>query len=355
MNPSYLWVLLALLLCVICKEERNKGHISELQYLEYLEDISPFLLAVHGGAGSYERNSTTFEKEELVKQGLLEALRAGYKVLKSNRSSLEAVREAIIKFEDNPLFNAGRGGAINEKFEIELDASLMDGSQMKVGAVAAVKHVKNPILAAEKVLKETRHVLLAGDGADDWAKNINLTIVPNYYFFTQEKIDEWFKAKDRKENLQLENKHKMGTVGAVALDKLGHLSAGTSTGGITYKMAGRVGDSPITGAGNYANDATCAVSCTGQGEVMMKKVLAFDIHARMLYKSISLQKASEEVFSSINSGTGGYIAIDRQGNVQMPFNTGGMARGYVRQDGKAFIYVFREGEDLTPIEYDISG
>ncbi len=322
-------------------------------------DSPSFLIAVHAGAGSYTRSQINFEKEALIKEGLLEALKAGFDVLKRNGSNVEAVREAIIKLEDNPLYNAGKGGKINQNFEVESDASIMDGSYLGVGGVAAIKHVKNPILAAEAVLKQTPHVLLVGDSADEFAKNKGLTVVPNNYFMTEERIKEWFEAKREDEDeakivKEKATKDKMGTIGSVALDTQGHLAAATSTGGITYKMPGRVGDSPIAGAGNYANDNTCAVSCTGAGEIMIRRVMAFDIHARMLYKGLSLKESSDEVINSVEKDTGGFIAIDKDGHVHMPYNSGGMARGYIRQDGKAFIYIFAEGEDLTPVEYDLS-
>ena len=324
----------------------------------YSSDSPSFLIAVHAGAGSYNRTEVSFEKEVAIKEGLLEALKAGFDVLKNNGSNVEAVREAIIKLEDNPLYNAGKGGKINQNFEVELDASIMDGSTyLRVGGVAAVKHVKNPILAAEAVMNHTPHVLLVGCAADEFAKKQGLTIVPNNYFFTEDRIKEWFEAKrDHEAKIVKEKatKDKMGTVGAVALDTRGHLAAATSTGGITYKMPGRVGDSPLAGAGNYANDMTCAVSCTGEGEIMIKRVMAFDIHARMLYKSLSLKESTDEVINSVAKDVGGFIAIDKDGHVHMPFNSGGMARGYIRQDGKAFIYIFAEGEDMTPVEYDLS-
>jgi len=270
-------------------------------------------------------------------------------VLKSNGSHLDAVEQAIIELENCPVLNAGRGGKINQNYEIELDASIMNGRNLKCGAVASCKRVKNPILSARKVMENTPHVFLVGEAVDNFARDNLLEMVPNEYFFTQERIKEWNDAKEKK----YETLSKKGTVGAVCQDKERNIAAATSTGGTTYKMAGRVGDSPIIGAGNYANNTSCGVSCTGTGETMIRNCVAFDLHARMSYKGISLKKASEEVISNLEEGTGGFIAVDKDGNIEMSFNSPGMARGYVREDGKAFIYVFNEKDDLTPCEFDI--
>lgn len=317
---------------------------SSLLFLE-----NNFVIAVHAGAGSYNRTKITLNDERLIKQGILNALKTGYTILKNGGSHLEATEGAIIKLEDYPLFNAGKGGKINQNFEVELDASIMDGSNLNCGAVATVKNIKNPIKAAKKVMTDTQHILLVGDGADTFGKNKELETVSNYYFFTPNTIKEWFDTKAKKIPVK-----KTGTVGAVALDINGNLAAATSTGGTSYKMPGRVGDSPIIGAGNYANNESCAVSCTGIGEVMIKRAMAYDIHARMVYKSLSLRDAAKEVMNSIGDDVGGFISIDRYANVEMPYNSAGMARGYVKQNGVAYIYVFRQGEDLTPIEFDIN-
>ena len=307
-----------------------------------------FIIAVHGGAGSYNRTNLSISDEQFVKEGILEALRAGYHMLNAGGNHLLATEEAIVKLEDNPIFNAGKGGKINQIFEVELDASIMDGSTLNCGAVGATKVIKNPIKAAKKVMTDTNHILLVSNGADTFAKDVGLEIVPNYYFLTPKTIMEWFDAKEKK----IPQK-RTGTVGAIALDLNDNLAAATSTGGTTYKMPGRVGDSPLIGAGNYANNESCAVSCTGIGEVMIKRTMAFDIHARMVYKNISLKQATQEVMDSLDNDVGGFISIDRFGNVEMPFNSSGMARGYVRADGIAHIYLFRDGQDLTPTEYDI--
>jgi len=309
-----------------------------------------FALAVHGGAGDYKRALLSKEREQELKNGVLEALKCGFEVLKNDGNHLDAVHAAIISLEDFPLVNAGKGGKINQKYEIELDASLMDGATKKCGAIAACKTVKNPINAARAVMEKTCHVMLVGEAVDYFARESFIETVPNEYFFTEEKIQEWHDAK----KLKYETLSKSGTVGAVSVDKKKNVAAATSTGGTTYKMAGRVGDSPIIGAGNYANNSSVGVSCTGTGEVMMKNCVAFDVHARMTYKGISLKEAAREVISNIEENTGGFIAVDKYANVEMPFNSVGMLRGYVKQDGKAFVYVFGEKDDYTPCEYDIN-
>lgn len=361
-----------------------------------------FIIAVHGGAGSYNRSEISIEKEIIIKQGIFNALKAGFSEFKQGHSSLEATKAAIITFEDNPHFNAGKGGKITQNFEVELDASIMDGSNLKCGAVAGVKHIKNPIKAAEMVMMKTPHILLACDSADLFAKENNLEIVENTYFFTKERIDEWIKEHDKRRNytetkqfspsmtlktpsINLKNdfsidedyktksiqfsdysmnleflksvKNKVdlkGTTGAVALDMYRHLAAATSTGGTTYKMSGRIGDTPLIGAGNYANDKSIAISCTGTGEEMIRRSTAFDLHARMTYKQIGILDAAKEVMAEFDDDTGGFIAIDKNGKVVMPYNTSGMARGYVTDNGKAYIAIFSEGSDLTPNYYDIS-
>jgi beta-aspartyl-peptidase (threonine type) len=306
---------------------------------------SKFTIAVHGGAGSYTRDMISLEREVELKDGILEALKAGYMVLTRNGTHMEATEQAIISLENNPLFNAGKGARINQDLEIELDASMMDGATLQCGGVAAVKKVKNPIKAARLVMEQTPHVLIVGPAMDKLAEEKGLEIVDNSYFFTIERLQEYLKDK--------EPKSKSGTVGSVAQDSRGNLAAMTSTGGYTNKMSGRVGDSPLIGVGNYANNESMAVSCTGHGEVMMRNVLAYDLHARMVYKGSTLNDATEEIFSHLEANAGGMIVIDKEGNIALPFNTPGMWRGYVREDGKAYVYLFKIGEDYTPVEYDL--
>lgn len=308
-----------------------------------------FTLAIHSGAIDDERAKFSKELEEEFKLGLKNALRQGYEVLKNKGTHLDAIQASLMSMENNPTFNSGRGAKVNEKFECELDSSIMDGSNLKCGAVASVKRIKNPILAARKVMEETRHVLLVGDSADEFAQSQGLTMVPNKYFMTPSMIKEWYDVRSNK----IQNIPQHETCGAIALDSYGNLGAGTSTGGITYKMAGRVGDSPIIGAGTYANNDACAVSCTGLGENMIRHTLAYDLRARMIYKGLSLKEAGDEVMAGLEDKTGGYISIDKNGNFYCPFNSPGLARAYVDQTGIAHIQLFKDGEDLTPTEYNL--
>ena len=308
-----------------------------------------FLLAIHAGAIDDPRSAMSKEEEIEFKQGLLKALRAGYKILSNNGTHLDAVQAALNSMEDNPTFNSGKGAKVNQKFQCELDSSIMDGSNLKCGAVASVQRIKNPINAARLVMERTRHVLLVGPSADEYAESEGLTMVPNSYFMTPKMIKEWYEAQKKSYNQIPQHE----TCGALALDKKKNLAAGTSTGGITYKMAGRVGDSPIIGAGTYANNDCCAISCTGLGENMIRRSVAFDLRARMKYKGLSLKEGSKEVMSELEDLTGGFISIDKDGNVEMPFNSAGMARAWVNNEGIAHIQLFKDGEDYTPIEYPI--
>jgi beta-aspartyl-peptidase (threonine type) len=314
-----------------------------------IEKCKPFVVAVHGGAGSYGRHSTTHVNEVAIKNGILEALKMGYESLKNNKSGLNTAESVTMELENNPLFNAGVGSKINEHFEIELDASIMNGKTLNCGSVAGTKIIKNPIKAAKKIMEETKHVMVIAGELDKWAKTQDLEIVPNSHFFTEQRIEEWHHLKE-----QTERKKETGTVGCVVLDTAGNLIAATSTGGTNLKMAGRVGDSPIIGAGTYANNNSVAVSCTGTGEIFIRNVAAFDIHARYMYKGLPLKEAALEVMGNLEKGDGGFISIDKKGDVFMPFNSGGMARGYVREDGIAHVYIFEDGEDLTPITYDLN-
>jgi beta-aspartyl-peptidase (threonine type) len=306
--------------------------------------FSKFTLVVHGGAGVWVRSEISKKKETEIKYSILESLLAGYKVLKNGGGHLDAAERAIMVLEDNPLFTAGRGSKINQNFQVELDAGFMDGTNLKCGSIAASKTIKNPIKGARYVMENTEHVLITGEGIDSLAEVAGLETVNNSYFITFERLIEYINYKKAK---------KLGTVGAV-INHNSKLAALTSTGGFNNKMAGRVGDTPIIGAGTYANDETCAISCTGHGETMIRHVIAYDIHARIKYKNITLKQSLSEVFGNLSEDIGGIIAIDKDGNVEMPFNTEGMARGYVREDGKAFVYIFNEGEDYTPVEYQFN-
>jgi len=296
------------------------------------ETQSNFAIAIHGGAGTITKNNMTPEKELAYRSKLEEALNIGYSILNKGGSSLDAVEATVRIMENSELFNAGKGAVFTNAGTNELDASIMDGSNLKAGAVAGVKMVKNPISAARKVMEETWHVMLSGDGADLFAKNQNLEIVDPSYFYTQRRWDSLKKTQSEKH----------GTVGCVALDKKGNLAAGTSTGGLTNKRWGRIGDSPIIGAGTYANNQTCAVSGTGQGEYFIRGNVAYDVSAIMEYKGKSVGEAAQNVIRKLSDmgGNGGIITMDSKGNISMPFNTAGMYRGF-RKAGQApeiFIY-----------------
>ncbi|MCH2651218.1 MAG: isoaspartyl peptidase/L-asparaginase [Candidatus Marinimicrobia bacterium] len=291
-----------------------------------------FSIAIHGGAGTITRKNMTPGKENAYRSKLKETLNVGYSILNKGGTSLDAVEATIRIMENSELFNAGKGAVFTNAGTNELDASIMDGRNLKAGAVARVKTVKNPISAARKVMEETWHVMLSGDGADKFAKEQGLDIVDPNYFYTQRRWDSLKK-------IQVE---KHGTVGCVALDKHGNLAAGTSTGGLTNKRWGRVGDSPIIGAGTYANNQTCAVSGTGQGEYFIRGNVAYDVSAIMEYKGKSVGVAAQNVIRKLSDkgGNGGIITMDSKGNISMPFNTAGMYRGF-RKAGQApeiFIY-----------------
>lgn len=295
-----------------------------------------FALVIHGGAGTILKKNMTPKKEAAYRAKLEESLKAGYKILSSGGSALDAVEATIHVMEDSPLFNAGKGAVFTNAGTNELDAAIMNGADLKAGAVAGVKTVKNPITAARKVMEETWHVLLAGEGADKFAAEEGLEIVDPKYFYTERR---WKAIQKMKKNEQ----KKYGTVGCVALDKDGNLAAGTSTGGMTNKRWGRVGDVPIIGAGTYANNETCAVSATGTGEYFIRAAVAHDISALMEYKRYSLIKASKKVIQKVGKlgGSGGVICIDAKGNISMPFNTKGMYRGYIKSDGKAVTLIYK--------------
>jgi beta-aspartyl-peptidase (threonine type) len=320
-----------------------------------------FALAIHGGAGTILKENMSAEKEKAYKNKLDEALKTGYEVLETGGSALDAVVKTIQVMEASPLFNSGVGAVFTHEGRNELDASIMDGSNLQAGAVAGVSHIKSPILAARTVMEESKHVLLAGKGAEQFAKEKGLEMVDSSYFFTERRWRSLQDAKEREgEELDHSEKekplksafeysvpedYKFGTVGCVALDKGGNLAAGTSTGGMTNKKWNRVGDSPIIGAGTYANNTTCAVSATGHGEYFIRSVVAYDISALMAYKGLSLKEAGEEVIMhklKELGGSGGIISIDKAGNVAMPFNTAGMYRGFMKSSGEKQLLIYKE-------------
>lgn len=308
------------------------------------------VLVIHGGAGSIERENMSADMEAAYREKLEEALRTGNRALQAGQSSLDAVIAAITVMEDSPLFNAGHGAVLTSEGTVELDASIMEGKTLKAGAVASVKQAKNPITLARAVMEQSPHVLLAGDGADAFAREIGAQMVPNEYFRTDRRLEQYERYKQRSDDTgdaggRLEDleSRKYGTVGAAALDRSGNLAAGTSTGGTSFKRWGRVGDSPIIGAGTYADNATCAISATGTGEYFIRGALAFRISALMQYAGLSLPESAASVIHGTLSGMGGdggVIGLDREGNVTMTFNTAGMFRGYVDDAGNVHVALF---------------
>jgi L-asparaginase / beta-aspartyl-peptidase len=308
-------------------------------------------LVIHGGAGTIERSDITPEKESEYRAGLERALTAGYEILNRGGSSLDATEAAVRVLEDDPHFNAGRGSVFTSAGTNEMDAAVMDGKTLAAGAVAVLKHVKNPISLARLVMEKSGHVMIDGEGAEAFAKENGVELVDQKYFFTQARWEalQKIKAAEKKRTggagkaFIITDQDRHGTVGAVALDKNGNLAAATSTGGTTNKRPGRVGDSPVIGAGTYANNATCAVSATGDGEYFIRASVGHDISALMEYRGMSLKDAAQAVLDKVAKlgGTGGLIAIDREGKMALPFNTAGMYRGYVDSSGKVVIEIYR--------------
>ena len=322
----------------------------------------PFGLVIHGGAGAISRENMTREEEGAYRTKLKEALDAGYAILQCQGPALEAVTAVVAILEDSPLFNAGHGSVLNSDGRCEMDASIMDGRTLSAGAVAGIHHIKNPILLARAVMKKSSHVMLIGEGAENFALRVGFALVPNSYFQTirrQVELDEAKKrdlvpkpqqdhtqAEEARSRETLPRESKWGTVGCVALDNEGHLAAGTSTGGITNKQYGRVGDSPIIGAGTYADDATCAVSCTGAGEYFIRAVAAHAVASQMEFDGKTLSNSADAVLANVGKrgGSGGLIAIDREANVSMPFNTAGMHRGYRLSTGACGVELFASND-----------
>jgi L-asparaginase / beta-aspartyl-peptidase len=300
-------------------------------------------LAIHGGASGQSKGSLTAEEENAYLLKLDEALQAGSIILQKGGSSLDAV-EAVVRFmEDCPLFNAGKGAVLNAEGKAELDASIMDGRDLKAGAVAGVTTIKNPVSAARKVMENSPHVMLIAAGAEEFAGKQGLEIVDPAYFITEKVKENWEKSKQRNKNEGKVKDKKQGTVGAVALDQKGNLAAATSTGGMMNKMHGRIGDSPIIGAGTYAKNNTCAISCTGHGEFFIRNVVAYDVSSMMEYRGISLEDAADIVINvklKAQGGTGGLIAVDKEGRITMPFNTNAMFRGYMNSDGGKEVMIY---------------
>lgn len=311
-----------------------------------------FCMAIHGGAGTILKEDMTPELEAEYQKALQVALDEGYAILEKGGSAVDAVKASVVSMEDNPLFNAGKGAVFTKKGINELDAAIMDGKTLNAGAVAGVRNVRNPVVLAEEVMLHSGHLFLIGKGANDFAIRQGVKLEPDEYFFSQARYDQWREIRDS-DMYQLDQKSdrlvsllkdkKFGTVGAVACDSNGDIAAATSTGGMTNKRFGRVGDSPIIGAGTYANNKTCAVSCTGYGEMFIRAVAAYDVSALMEYKGYTLQQACEEVVLKklvAIDGEGGLIAVDAQGNHALVFNSAGMYRGFKCSNGESSIAIY---------------
>ena len=320
MNFIQLFILIISILCLSCTRHNPPE----------------YALAIHGGAGTILKENMTPEKEALYLNTLNKALETGDSVLSHNGSAIDAVEAVICVLENSPLFNAGKGAVFANDGSNQLDASIMDGATLNAGAVAGVSDIKNPIMAARKVMENSVHVMLSGKGASQFAREHGLTMVDSSYFFTKERWNSLQKAREK----SLNEKH--GTVGCVALDKQGNLAAGTSTGGMTNKKYGRIGDSPIIGAGTYASNHSCAVSCTGHGEYYIRLGFARDIAAQMEYKNLTIKNACVNEINKLSylKGTGGVIAIDRYGNIAMEFNTPGMYRGFLTSKGEKEVRIY---------------
>jgi beta-aspartyl-peptidase (threonine type) len=308
--------------------------------------MSTYSLAIHGGAGTILKSSMTPEQEVEYRRALADSLEAGEAVLKAGGSALSAVEAAVSSMEDCPLFNAGKGSVFNHEGQQEMEGSLMDGKTLDAGAVTMVRNIQNPIQLCRKVLEFSEHIFLCGQGAMEFAKEHKLVFQP----------DEWFYSEFRKKQLEAAKSNevsildhtpitkKYGTVGAVARDMAGNLAAATSTGGMTNKKYGRIGDSPLIGAGTYANNDTCAVSCTGHGEFYIKGMVAYDVSCLMEYKGMGLEEACYEVIHKKQidiGGSGGLIAVDSEGNLALPFNSDGMYRGWVRKGEAAVVMIYK--------------
>ncbi len=307
--------------------------------------MKPFSIVIHGGAGTILKEDMTPELEKAYIQGLETSINKGYDILEKGGTAVEAIRAAIVLLEDNVLFNAGRGAVFTKKGVQEMDAAIMNGANLEAGSVTGVRNVRNPIELAYEVMANSNHVFLSGKGANDFAIKQKLKLEPDEYFFSKFRYDQWREIRDS-DNYSLDHTHqdlaelmkdkKFGTVGAVALDQHGNIAAATSTGGMTNKKYGRIGDSPIIGAGTYANNKTCAISCTGHGEPFIRAVAAHDVNALMEYKGYSLQDAMHEVVHHrlpLLKGEGGMIGVDAQGNTDMVFNSAGMYRAMRNSQG----------------------
>ena len=315
--------------------------------------MAKYTLAIHGGAGTILKEDMTAELEAAYLEGLEDGLTAGYAVLDEGGTAVNAVKAALVVLEDNILFNAGRGSVFTKKGVQEMDAAIMDGATLNAGSVAGVRNIRNPIELAAEVMRNSNHVFLSGKGANDFAIRQGIKLEPDEYFFSQFRYDQW-KAMRDSDNYSLDHTHqrleelmkdrKFGTVGAVACDAQGNIAAATSTGGMTNKKYGRIGDSPLIGCGTYANNKTCAISATGHGEPFIRAVAAYDVSALMEYKGLSLHEAMDIVVNKkllVMDGEGGMIGVDAKGNTAMILNSAGMYRGMRNSDGETEVAIYK--------------
>ncbi len=315
--------------------------------------MSKYTLVLHGGAGTILKQDMTPDLEAAYLQGLEDALKAGYSVLDEGGTSVNAVKATVVVLEDNILFNAGRGSVFTKKGLQEMDAAIMEGATLNAGAVAGVRNVRNPVELATEVMRSSNHVFLSGKGANDFAIRQGIKLEPDEFFFSQFRYDQWKAIRDS-DNYALDHTHqqveelmrdkKFGTVGAVACDAEGNIAAATSTGGMTNKKYGRIGDTPLIGAGTYANNKTCAISCTGHGEPFIRGVVAYDVSCLMEYKGLTLKEAMNVVVHDKLiklDGEGGMIGVDAQGNTAMIFNSAGMYRAMRSSDGISEVAIYK--------------
>jgi len=345
-----LYLIVLLIVFTSCKNTDKSAEESQPK-----QEKIEFAIIIHGGAGTILKKNMTPEKEDAYKAKLEEAIRVGYEILRQGGSSLDAVQKTINVMEDSPLFNSGKGAVFTNAGTNEHDASIMDGETLNAGASAGTTTVRNPINLARKIMENSPHVMLSGIGAEQFAEEQQLQIVDPKYFYTDRRYKALQKIKEKeKAELDKDDKiafydsdikdSKFGTVGCVALDKNGNLAAGTSTGGMTNKRWGRIGDSPIIGAGTYANNNTCAVSSTGWGEYFIRAMVAHDISALMEYKGLSLQEAAHEVIQKKLpelGGDGGIVAVDKNGNMVAEFNTAGMYRATMNDKGELEVKIYK--------------
>ena len=344
----YIFLILGLLFFSCQDKTDTKKSAAEKSIKTEEVQQQKYAIVIHGGAGSMDENLMPDSLQQAYKEKLEEAVQAGYKILEDQGSAVKAVQTAINILEDSPLFNAGKGAVLNHREKPELDASIMEGKRLNAGAVAGISKVKNPIDLAIAVMEKSKHVMLSGEGAEKFAEEQGFEKVTEDYFITPNRLEAVRAAKSKEKTAYYDknlNTDKLGTVGAVALDQKGNLAAGTSTGGLNNKRYGRIGDSPIIGAGNYANNKTCAVSGTGEGEFYIRGNVAYDLSALMEYKNLSVEEAAQKIIHEKQpelGGSGGLIAMDSYGNISMEFNTSGMFRAYKNQSGEMEVKIFKE-------------